>query len=182
MIRVKLSSRAAVIEAAFLTFATHPTATLTDVAKTAGVGRATLHRHFASRDALMETLARVAMEELNAAVEDATKNATSYGQALEQTLHAIIPLANRQWFLSSDTAAMSDDLTELYAKDRAKLCDAIEHARIEGLFSSDATTDWIADVFDALVYAAWGQVRDEKLTPKQAANLAWTTFINGVGK
>ena len=47
---LRLSSRDAIIEAAFAVFSKNPGAPLADVAGRAGVGRATLHRHFASRE------------------------------------------------------------------------------------------------------------------------------------
>ena len=59
---LRLSSRDAIIEAAFSVFSKNPSAALADVAERAGVGRATLHRHFASRDDLMRALSKIAIK------------------------------------------------------------------------------------------------------------------------
>lgn len=68
---VRLSTRDAIVEAAFAVFSKNPSAALSDVAERAGVGRATLHRHFAGRDELVRALAKIASKEMDEAVEEA---------------------------------------------------------------------------------------------------------------
>ncbi|MEO0677815.1 MAG: helix-turn-helix domain-containing protein [Pseudomonadota bacterium] len=57
---VRPKTRDAIIEAAFAVFSKHPNASLGDVAQHAGVGRATLHRHFPGRAELIRALSIVA--------------------------------------------------------------------------------------------------------------------------
>ncbi|WP_345780906.1 helix-turn-helix domain-containing protein, partial [Gemmatimonas sp.] len=52
MTRIHISARDRIVEAAATVWAADPSATLDVVAQRAGVGRATLHRHFPSRAAL----------------------------------------------------------------------------------------------------------------------------------
>ncbi len=47
------------------------TATMDEVAKAAGIGRATLHRHFAGRDALVKALENLGLREFEAALDTA---------------------------------------------------------------------------------------------------------------
>ncbi|WP_031089137.1 TetR/AcrR family transcriptional regulator, partial [Streptomyces sp. NRRL WC-3549] len=47
------------------------TATMDDVARAAGIGRATLHRHFAGRDALVKALENLGIQEFEAALDAA---------------------------------------------------------------------------------------------------------------
>ena len=60
----RLSAREALIEAAFAVFSRDPSAPLAQVADRAGVGRATLHRYFASRDELVRALTEIAIAEM----------------------------------------------------------------------------------------------------------------------
>ncbi len=177
---IKPSSRDAILEAAFITFNDNPGASLADVAKRAGVGRATLHRCFKSREDLMVALARTAQEELGAAVEASVINAQSHTDGLRLTLAAIIPLANRQWFLSHEAFSTDEEVADAYAADIAELHEEIELARAEGSFASDLSTAWIAQVFENLIYAAWTMVRDDHATASQAADMAWRSFMKGV--
>ena len=180
MSKIRPDTRIAILEAGFRVFSVDPSASLGDVADHAGVGRATLHRHFASREILMIALAKQAMAELNDAVDAATANAVSHAQALRLALDAIIPLANRQAFLSSEPVQNDPQIAAAYQHDLAQLRNEIDAARGEGLFSPDVPTEWIAQTYDALIYAAWQMVRDGHATPRQASDLAWRTLTLGL--
>ncbi|MEM6636398.1 MAG: helix-turn-helix domain-containing protein [Pseudomonadota bacterium] len=172
-------SYAAIIEAAFATFSARPTATLADVAEAAGVGRATLHRHFAGRDELMVALAHQAMEELDTAFDDATRDAASYAEALRLGLAAMIPLGDRQLFLASEPVDRDPEIAARYRDDLAELAKTVDAAKEEGAFERHIPTDWIVKSYEALLFAAWEALRDGELTAAQAADLAWRTLTRG---
>ncbi|MEM9968028.1 MAG: TetR/AcrR family transcriptional regulator [Pseudomonadota bacterium] len=182
MTKIRPGTRDAIIEAAFLTFNDTPGAVLADVAKRAGVGRATLHRHFKSRTDLLVALAQTAMDELEAVVEAATSEAQSYREALHMSLCAVIPLASRQWFLSHEDFGANPALVARHQASIDALHATIEGARAEGRFPPDLPTPWIAEVYENLIYAAWTMVRAEEATTRQAADMAWRTFVKGVSK
>ncbi|MEM9600140.1 MAG: TetR/AcrR family transcriptional regulator [Pseudomonadota bacterium] len=177
---IKPTSRQAVIEAAFETFARNPGASLADVAARAGVGRATLHRHFNSRDDLMAALAREAMAELDAAVDGATADAPTHTDGLRLALAAIVPLADRQWFLANEPVEQDPEIAAAYERDRAELATEIEAAKSEGTFSKSVPTAWIVETYENLIYTAWKLVREGEATPSQAADLAWRTLTTGL--
>lgn len=181
MDKIRPNSKDAILEAAFQTFSRSPGASLGDVAKHAGVGRATLHRHFSSREALMVALSRTAIEELNAAVDAAVSDAASHTDGLKRALAAMIPLAERQWFLAHEPVPDDPSIVAAYKSDRAELCAEIEVAKKEGAFDAAIPTEWIAETYENLIYGAWAMVRDGKLTASQAADLAWRTFTQGLG-
>ncbi len=177
---IRPPSRDAIIEAAFQTFSRRPSASLADVAANAGVGRATLHRHFQSREALMVELARVALDELDTAVDEAVKDAETHTDGLRLALIAIIPLADRQWFLAHEPVERDPSVAEAYKAGLDELAEEIEAARGEGTFARDIPTRWIAESYENLIYAAWTMVRDGDATPAQAADLAWRTLTAGL--
>ena len=175
-----VSSRNALLNAAFDVFSQNPGASLSDVAYAAGVGRATLHRHFAGREDLMVALTLVAAEELEAAVEEAVKDCTTYTEALRVALTAMLPLASRHMFLATDAAQSDPRVTQTYAKQTRALADDIEAARAEGTFAPDIPTAWIVEAYENLLYAGWAMVVAGEATPRQAADLAWRTFTQGL--
>ncbi|SPH19881.1 hypothetical protein ASD8599_00620 [Ascidiaceihabitans donghaensis] len=178
---LKLTTEQAIIEAGFAVFSANAGASMADVAKHAGVGRATLHRHHPSRDALLNTLAKTALTELDAVVVQATENATSYMQGLEWALGAILPLANRQLFLATAIFEADAALQEAYAAEDASLLNDIDKAKAEGGFDPNLPTAWIAEAYTHLIYAAWKLVQDGAATPNQAAAFAWRTLLKGNG-
>ncbi|MEC7289588.1 MAG: hypothetical protein VXW22_05800, partial [Pseudomonadota bacterium] len=60
--------------------------------------------------------------------------------------------------------------------------DMINRAKREGLFDKSVPTAWIVQAYDHLLYAGWESVKAGETTPDQAADLAWRTLINGLGK
>lgn len=178
---IRPTSRDAILEAAFQTFSKRPGASLAEIADHAGVGRATLHRHFGSREALMAALAQTARDELNDAVDAAVENTVSHTDGLRRALAAIIPLAERQWFLAQEPVLQNPAIEAAYVADQAALCTAIEEAKAEGTFDPNVPTRWIAETYDSLIFAAWEMVRDDALTADQAADLAWRTLTRGLG-
>ncbi|MEO0342694.1 MAG: TetR/AcrR family transcriptional regulator [Pseudomonadota bacterium] len=180
MNKIKLETRDAIIEAAFQIYNENPGASLGDIADRAGVGRATLHRYFPGRNQLMAALAMIALTELDAAVEAATQDAETYEEAFRSSIHAIVPLASRQWFLAQEAVDADPKVAEAYAASLAELRDDIDAAKAEGLFARDVPTPWIVEAFENMTYAAWSLVRKGEATPKQASDLAWQTLMNGL--
>ena len=178
---IRMNTREAIIEAAFEVFAEKPGASLSDVADRAGVGRATLHRQFDGRQDLMRVLHRLANAEMDDAIAKATDAATSYTEGLKLALEAMVPLGNRQWFLSFQSVQFEDEPARDYAAGLKTLETAFEAAKLEGAFREDVPTHWLVQAYENLVFAAWTSVKQGDSTPKQAANLAWQTLIEGNG-
>ena len=99
--RLKPSSLDAILEAAFELLASNPGASLADIATRAGVGRATLHRYFSSRDDLLLALAKAAMREMDDAVAAACADCPTHSDALYRSLEALVPLGDRYRFLAN---------------------------------------------------------------------------------
>ncbi|RIR87687.1 TetR/AcrR family transcriptional regulator [Mycobacteroides abscessus] len=70
-------SRAAIIDAARELFGDNPVATLTDVAKRAGVGPGTLYRHFPTRDDLIVATYQRDIDAITAAADEVLARSTS---------------------------------------------------------------------------------------------------------
>lgn len=174
------STQDAIIEAAFRLYRENPSASLGEIASLAGIGRATLHRHFSSRDDLLVALAKVATEELDLAANKAAESAQSYTEAIKLILHAMVPLADRAWFLYREAAQDNTDLQKDYEGQLAEMVELVDAAKEEGGLASSQSTFWIVQAFDGLLFAAWEMVRAEEATPRQAADMAWETFMNGV--
>ena len=178
---VRPSTYDAIIEAAFSLFNEDPTATIAEIAEFAGVGRATFHRHFKGRDDLMSAMAHLALRELDHAIELATAEVESHTEGLRLAMAASIPLGNRQWFLATEFVAFDESVKDAYQSGMKVLASEIEAAKSEGSLDLAIPTEWIARVYESLIYAAWESVKEQEATPDQAARLAWRSFINGNG-
>lgn len=178
---IRPSTRDAIIEAAFAVFSKDPSAALSEVATLAGVGRATLHRYFASREDLIRHLAKVANQEMDDAVNAACADVASYSEAARKSLHALIPLGDRYGFLELEPIDDDPEVKAAYARQKRETEEMVDAAKGEGLFDTAIPTSWIVQAYDHLLYAGWESVKAGETTPDQAADLAWRTLTTGLG-
>jgi AcrR family transcriptional regulator len=179
---IRPSTRDAIIDAAFAILSKDPSAALADIAVRAGVGRATLHRHFASRDELVRALARIANKEMDEAVEAACVDAQSHSEVARLALQALIPLGDRFGFLALEPLENDPELLAVYKQEQRETAEMIEGAKSEGLLDPAVPTAWIVQAYDHLIYAGWESVKAGETTPDQAAKLAWRTLTHGLGR
>ena len=178
---VRLSSKDSILEAAFVVFSRDAGASLAEVAMQAGVGRATLHRHFSSRDDLVKTLALLAIEEMDAAVEEACADAQSATDVLRLSLAALIPLGDRHGFITQHPIESDSEIAQQFREADDATRAMVEAAQGEGLFDSAVSAHWITHVYNALLFAGWESVKQGETTPQQAADLAWRSLTSGLG-
>ena len=179
---IRPSTRDAIIEAAFAVFSKDPSAALSEVATLAGVGRATLHRHFSSRDDLIRALAKIANQEMDEAVDIACADVSTYSEAARVSLEALIPLGDRYGFLELEPIDDDPELKAAFEHQKREMEEMVEAAKGEGLFDETVPTNWIVQAYDHLLYAGWESVKAGETTADQAAALAWRTLTNGLGK
>ncbi|MEM8695011.1 MAG: TetR/AcrR family transcriptional regulator [Pseudomonadota bacterium] len=178
---IRPSTKDAIVEAAFDVLRQDPSAPLSTVADRAGVGRATLHRYFPSREALIHALALTAIDEMDQAAEAACEGVQSYEEAFRNMLAALIPLGDRHGFLATEPVESDPAIAAEFERQMNETRELIDEAKQDGLFDPAVPTDWIAQAFDHLLYAGWESVKAGDITHKQAADLAWRTLAHGIG-
>ena len=177
---VRKSTREAIIEAAFDAFSRDAQTTLGDIASAAGVGRATLHRHFAGRAELVRELALIAIDEMDDAAETACENVDSSGEALRRCLEALIPLGSRHGFLAREPVEDDPAITAEFERQVRETRELVVAARDEGVFDPAVPVEWIVRAYEYLLYAGWESVRAGDATPAQASAHAWRTLTSGL--
>lgn len=176
------STRANILDFALQTLALHPSASMADIAKAAGVGRATLNRYVSSRKELVVELCMLAIDQTNKACEHIDYTQPSALRALEQTLEAITPLGNRFAFLIAQPEGYQvPEVEEGLAKQQKMMLDLCKACQKEGSLRKDMPATWINAVLDTLVYTAWTQVSSGQLTAKRASDLMIETLKQGCG-
>ena len=171
--------RQAILDAAIDTFTRNPGASLSEVASHAGVGRASLHRHFASRGDLIAAASRQCMDDLDAATAAAIEDAHTARDRLSGMLKAVIPLGDRYHFLASETVRdESVDVRQEEAFDW--LAALVDDLVADGVISADVPRSWAVASIDAQVWLAWSEMAAGRLAPAHAGDLALRTLLEGL--
>ena len=89
-----LTTSGAILETAAQLLAQHD-ASMGEIAAAAGVGRATLYRHYPTREALLTALAEQAVEEVATRIADAGLDRVSVPEALERLARAVVSVGDR---------------------------------------------------------------------------------------
>ncbi len=130
-------------------------ASLRDVARRAGVGHGTLHRHFPTREALLEALLRASFDELTARA-DMLATSGSPDEALVSWLREAVAITqNYSGVIASMVAAIAEPNSALHASCvtmRAAGTRLLARAQAEGMARTDIDG---ADLFALVGALAW---------------------------
>ncbi|MFG0257728.1 MAG: TetR/AcrR family transcriptional regulator [Phycisphaerales bacterium JB043] len=174
-------SRSAILDAACAELASNPRASLSLIAERAGVGRATLHRHFRTREDLIRELAQQSIREIDEAVAGLEDQARSALHFLELVVEAVIPFGDRYHFLANETWAATDPtLSAELDRQLSSLGELIEICKSEGAIDASIPTPWIVSAIDSLIYTAWSLVATGHIAQRGASSLLMRTLLKGV--
>jgi AcrR family transcriptional regulator len=149
-----------IVEVAGRLLAEHPQLSMADVATAAGVSRATVYRHFATREALIDAIRRQAV-----------------GRAAVQWLD----VARRYSFAQLAGQPGSDEARATQRRIfREPLTRLIERGQAAGEFSAQHSPAWAVQVFGALLLAAVRAVQDGTLPEDEAAGALLDTLLKGL--
>ena len=175
-------SHHALLEAGIRVLTDNNSATLSEVALAAGVGRATLYRHFETREQLLAELAEESLMETDRACAYIKEQKLTGRKAIEQIFIAIMPLADRFHFLLSLWGEVSKNKTikKAYNRQLKQLRIRIKEAKTEGTISNALPDEWLILLIDNLLYSGWYCIGTGSLSPERASALATRSFFEGV--
>lgn len=166
-----------ILESAIHVFALDPAAGMNEVAVHAGVGRATLYRHFPSRDDLMAAIRAQAAQEAVAAVQKCPLDEGSSVECIESIVHAVIELGDRYRFLSN---WRSDEHPEPRERIASALAAAVERGQRRGEITRSVPVDWAVLAIRSLMLAALDQLSEGETTEREAERLVTRLVAQGL--
>lgn len=174
-------SLAAIEEAGIELLLRNPDAAMSEIALAAGVGRATLYRHYESREVLIQALARKCLDETDVLIEPIKQKGLRGQAAIEATIDVLMPMASRYRFLMGLSAITSRDAVtkQIYERQLRELSELVAQAQEGGEISGDLATVWVVSVFDAMLNSAWQLVELGKLSVDEATRAFKTSFFSG---
>jgi len=172
-------SVAAILAATLDALASDPDASMAEIARRAGVVRATIYVHFPTREALLDAV----MEHAVAQVADATREAEPTrgepAEALERVLLATWDkLSNFHTLLAINTSRLSaKELHRRHLPVMTQFVPLIERGQKDGVFRRDVPVSWHLAVIRALVHTASAELQSGLLSEAEVETTIVTTVL-----
>jgi AcrR family transcriptional regulator len=171
-----------IVSSAQALLARNPGATTIELAAAAGVGRATLHRYFPSRTALVRAAGLDAMVRLSRDLRRAVRVKEPARASLARIIGVLVAHGASLHFLL--VAADLFDDPKLARAERAidRLVDPVfERAIRKKVLRRDLDPVWLDAAVEGLIYAAWSAVADGRVAADDAPRLVLDALLRGFG-
>jgi AcrR family transcriptional regulator len=175
-------SVAAILDAALEALASDPDSSMSEIARRAGVVRATIYVHFPTRESLLDAV----MERAVADVAEATKSAEPQRgepkEALERVLRATWrKLARFHALLALNVARLSaEELRRRHLPVLDQLQPLLERGQQQGVFRSDLPVAWHLAVIRAIVHTASAESQHGRIPEAEVEAAMLSTAISAI--
>ncbi|SDM36528.1 TetR/AcrR family transcriptional regulator [Allokutzneria albata] len=142
-----------ILEAADRVLLADPTATMEQIAESAGVARTTVHRRFATREALIDALMRWATEQFATAVDGAASETAPPLVVLHRVTADVLRVKIGWGFAMTRAAGSADpEIARVHAEVLEKCDRLFRRAQATGLLRADVDVDWARRCYYALIH------------------------------
>jgi AcrR family transcriptional regulator len=173
-------TRAVILDAAARVLGRRPDAAMVDIADEAGVGRATLYRHFPTRDSLLQGAADAGVAELTEGIAAANLGDLSVERAIARLTSVFLRTGAKYAALITQDEDRQDSID----KERViqPVRDVIDRGVREGVLRADPPADVLFEMFSALLERALWLTVAGTTTPEAATDAVVDLFLDGARK
>jgi AcrR family transcriptional regulator len=170
-----------ILDAALEALASDPDASMAEIARRAGVVRATIYVHFPTREALIAAVTERAVAEVTAAIEAAEPTRGEARDALERVVTAAWRKLGRfHALVEVNTRLPQANLHAMHRPVLAVLQPLIERGQHNGTFRADVPAIWHLSMLLALVHAASGELAAGRIPAAQVEAALLASVLGAV--
>jgi AcrR family transcriptional regulator len=175
-------SVAAILDAALEALASDPDNSMSEIARRAGVVRATIYVHFPTRETLLDAVMEYAVGQVADATRCAEPHHGEPAEALTRVLRATWrQLAQFHGLLAINTARLSaEELHRRHLPVLDQLQPLIERGQKAGVFRSDLPVSWLLAVTRSLVHTASHEIRGGRIKESEAEDVMISTVLGAI--
>ncbi|MEU8824987.1 helix-turn-helix domain-containing protein [Streptomyces sp. NPDC048636] len=170
-----------VLRAAAELLARKATASMDEIAKSAGISRATLHRHFAGRDALVQALGVLGIQLVEERLAAARIDEGDPVDAVRRLVTEALPVSGFLAFLYGENQLYeSEAMDQGWARIDEQVGALFRRGMEQGLFRFDLTPAWLTEALYALIAASAWSAQEGRIAPKDAGYMVSELLLGGM--
>ncbi|MCL7429220.1 TetR/AcrR family transcriptional regulator [Streptomyces sp. NPDC057798] len=156
------------------------TSTMDEVAKAAGISRATLHRLFAGRDALVRALEALGIAECEAALDAARLDEGPASDAVRRLVREMEPAAGLLAFLYTENQLFEGDgQHEGWARLDVRIAGLFRRGQQQGEFRIDLTPAWLTEALYGLTASGAWAVQEGRVAANDFTHMITELLLGG---
>jgi AcrR family transcriptional regulator len=168
-----------IIEAATALLAVNPGASMAEIAEASGLVRATLYRHFPTRDDLLREMYSAALEELVTAILAVEPERGKATDAIARVVDALLVVGDRYRILAEERPR-SPELQEQEQTVGAPLLALVERGQRAGELRDDLPLRWLVAALGSLINEALRAVGRGDIDRASAGVIVTQTFLESM--
>jgi TetR/AcrR family transcriptional regulator, mexCD-oprJ operon repressor len=173
-------NREQVLRAAADFLSRRPNATQDEIAAAVGISRATLHRYFAGRDALLEALDQLAVNHMHEALKTARWQDGPAPDAVRRLVSACEPISGYLTLLYTQSQDFdANRAKDAWAQIDSEIRQLFERGQREGAFRTDLTAVWFTEALYNLVAGAAWVIQVGRGAPRDFAHMVTELLLHG---
>ncbi|TDE15842.1 TetR/AcrR family transcriptional regulator [Jiangella asiatica] len=157
-------------------------ASMAEIARAAGVGRATLYRYFPTREALLLGLTRAAFEELSVRIADASLDTVPLREGVARASRAFIAAGARYAAVVHVGKTYVDDPAEFDRAVAEPVRALLRRGVADGELRTDLPAEVLFEMFTGLLERGLRLVERGQLGAEQAGAAITTVFLDGASR
>ena len=170
---------ARIIESATALLAVNPGASMAEIAEASGLVRATLYRHFPTRDDLIRAMYAAALDDALKAILSVDPEQGKATDAIARMVDALLVVGDRYRILSEERRGYPE-LREKEESVGAPMIALVERGRQAGELRDDLPLRWVVAALGSLVNEALRAVGREDIDRAEAGSLVTRTFLESM--
>jgi AcrR family transcriptional regulator len=172
----------AILAAAPDALANDPDASMAEIARQAGVVRATIYVHFPTRESLLDAVMERAVTDVAQAMTDAEPQRGAPQEALERVLRATWKELGRfHTLLAINTSRLSvEELRRRHLPMTSQIVPLIERGQKKGVFRSDVSALWHVAVIRSIVHTASAELRSGRISEADVEPVMLATALAAI--
>ncbi|MGW4791767.1 TetR/AcrR family transcriptional regulator [Nonomuraea sp. NPDC004297] len=171
---------AAILEAGTRLLSADPAASVADIAKAAGVGRAALYGLFPSREALVDAVLDHAVGMADDVLADGSLDTEPAPQAMAGLLRSSWEVLDRhrRLFVAADRVLATERIREHHEAPLRRVERLIARGQRDGDFRDDLPLPWLVTTFFSIIHSAAQEREAGRLAPEEVEPVLIRTMLS----